>query len=131
MSSEPKAYEHVEFKFTEPTGFRNGSRFEVTAYLLVPEEVMPELEKWQQNLGKGFRGRALNTRAMYEFIKTKGALLHNIGAAAYLKIEKNSFKPDYSKLVASELWENGVLKTPANDQQQQLSIKSFGNYKPT
>lgn len=126
MSAAPKEYEHISFKFNKSSFLLDGSTFDVTAYLLVPEDVMPELHQWEEMEAKDVDDRLRNHLApsqMFNLLKDKGALLHRTDGPAYEEVQKDI--RGKSTTVKSEYWEKGVAQNPT---QGGGVIKSHGKY---
>jgi hypothetical protein len=107
MSEAPKEYEHVEFAFSRSSGMLDGSSYDVTAYLLVPAEMMPALQQWTAAEAAGVKGNP-GAEAMYDTLMAKGALLHREGGPAYREVERSMFDKECAKVTAEEYWEKGV-----------------------
>ena len=123
-SPEPKEYEHIEFSFNRPSGFRDGKHYEVTAYLLVPVEVFPELQQWIEAEAKGLRDGHPSGQSMYKTLQDKGALLHREDGPAYKEVKKSMFDKTYAEVTREEYWEKGVQK-----QNGVPGVKPLGKYK--
>ncbi len=112
--SAPKEYEYVEFSFKKPSGFRNGKYYDVTAFLLVPAEVVPEMKQAQE--------KEVN-ESLYKTLLSKGALLHKEDGPAYKVIEKSGFNKHYAVLLKEEYWVKGVR------QKGNAHVKNLGKFK--
>jgi len=128
----PQEYEHIEFSFNKPSGRRNGKHYEVTAYLLVPVEAMPEFRQWEEAITNKAKEGALSGSEiyyglsgldMYETLRRKGALLHREDGAAYKEVEKSAFDKNYAQVIKEEYWVKGMPRSGTTPQ-----AKSLGKY---
>ncbi len=110
----PKEYEYVELSFTKPSGRRNGKHFEVTAFLLVPAEVVSEMKQAQE--------KEVN-EGLYSTLLSKGALLHKEDGPAYKVVEKSGFNKNYAVVKTEEYWVRGVRQNGSSH------VKNLGKFK--
>jgi hypothetical protein len=122
-SAAPKEYEHIKFEFNRSSGCLNGLSYEVTAYLLVPTGLLPELQKWNEAETEGQKRKDghPSAREMYETLLDKGSLLHRENGPAYKEVEKSLFDKNHAEVTTREYWEKG-------EKCQAQRIKSLGKY---
>lgn len=122
MSEAPKEYQHIEFNFSRPSGLLDGKSYEISTYLLVPVEAMPEFQKWSEAETAKTEGNP-SGRQMYKTLLEKGALLHREDGPAFREVQKSLFDKQHAKVTKEEYWEKGVQKQPGAPR-----IRPLGKY---
>lgn len=103
-----KEYSSVEFTFVRPSMLLDGMSYEVTAFLLVPVELMPELQRWHADEIAKVKENHVTGPAMYKALLAKGAFLHREEGPAYTETERKIFDNEYARIVKDEFWKMGV-----------------------
>lgn len=121
-----KEYEHIQFSFSAPpapSDACNGKKYEITAYLLIPVEVVPEFQAWSKDVADEQRYADLSGDEMYKNLLAKGALLHREDGPAYKTVRKSIFYKDIVVVINESYWEKGVQKPSGTPR-----IKPLGKY---
>jgi hypothetical protein len=105
-----KVYQHVQFQFRRSSMLLDGKYFEVTAFLLVPKEVLPEIRQWQDEAASRDKQAYGKEYAMYKSLLAKGCLLHREDGPAYIETEKAIYDDSYIGRTHEEYWHRGGLR---------------------